>query len=135
MTFLTVKIHYICSKYKLRDFVLKTLEVTEGHTGVNTANRIMAVLKEFYVGTNKGNNIWINTDAAPNKRKTERNLGFPHILCFTHKINNVLTKSEWFKQDHVSDLTSQCRGLIKRFRSTARNTCILFTKQKDLGIP
>ena len=134
-SFLTITIHFLTQEFKLRDYVLKTIEIKEDHTGVNTAKVIKSVLQEYSLPNGSHHKIWAVTDGAANMKKTVKELQWPHILCFSHILHNCLTTNSWFKEGGISIFLEKCRDLIKFFRLSPKNSNALKQIQEKLKLP
>jgi len=131
-SFLTLTIHFIDQDFKLKDYVLKTIEVRDSHTGENTAKIINTVLEEFNIKFKAGLGTFAVSDAARNMKKTAIELSLPHLCCFAHILHNTLIKS--FEEIEISTLISKAHKLAIYFRSSPKKTNVLIDMQNKLKL-
>jgi len=131
--FLTLTIHFVDKDFQLRDYVLKTLEITEAHTGINSAKAILSILDEFGLNCSEPSKIFAVSDAAGNKKKAAKELHWRHFPCFAHALHNVMTSS--FNDEVIRTLLIKARKLAKHFRSSPKQSSLLIKIQQKLHLP
>lgn len=82
-SYLTLTIHFGSKSFNHYNYVLKTIEVSESHTGIITANNIQSILEEFHLKEDKNFKFYAVSDMAPNSKKNFNSLILValHIFC------------------------------------------------------
>ena len=70
--------------WKLRHYVLATIEVKDHHMGENLANEIKDIVRDF--GLSNIPVSGITTDNVANMVNMSTHLDWPHIRCFAHTL-------------------------------------------------
>ena len=133
-SYLTITIHYLTKGFKLQDFILSTCEITDPHTGINTAQNIGLILTEYGLPTHNPHLMWSTCDGAANMKKTTNILGHTYIYCFAHLLHNTLLKSKWIQEQEISEVMFKSRELIKYFKNSTKNTNKLNEMNKKMNL-
>jgi len=132
-SFLTLTIYLCNHDFRLENFVLKTIEAPNSHTGPNTADLIKLILKEYDLCDNSGYKFVAISDSVSNMVKAVKILKYPHIRCFAHLLHNCFKHS--FQAPEIKKLMDKARQLIIYFRSSSQKSAKLISVQKMLNIP
>jgi len=88
-SFLTLTIHFCNKDFELKSFLLKTLEVSDAHTGTFTAELIKSILAEYNL-LNHDSKFVVVSDSAANMIFTAQELKYPHVACFAHLLHSCI---------------------------------------------
>ena len=132
-SFLMVTVHFSSPDFTMQNYVLKTVEVKDSHTGTHTASVVTSILKEFGLLENLQVKFVATSDLAPNMVATAKELKFPHIACLAHVLHNSLKHS--FSAPELKKIFKKVDDLIIYFRSSPQRSSKLLEKQKSLGLP
>ena len=123
----------INQSFILRNFVSKTIEVTDAHTDAHTADVIQSILEDYGRKDQQNAKDWAVTDSATNMKKPVAELGWPRIQCFAHALHSTLIKSSKDTPD-VVDLTSKSRKTVKYFSASTKKSFKLTDVQSKLHL-
>ena len=132
-SFLTLTIHFCSQDFDFHSYVLKTAEVTQSHTGQNTANVILSILEEFGLRSKPNIQFFTVSDGAANMELAGEELTFPHFNCFAHILHNSL--KHCFEAPEIKRILKKAREIIKYFRASPARNEKLSSMQKKLNVP
>ena len=90
MGFITITCHFITNTWELKSLVLETIHVNASHTAENIASALLKVANEWNIAEKVSCAI---TDNANNIVAAVKITGWPHLPCFAHTINLIVTNS------------------------------------------
>ena len=70
---------------------------------------------------------------AANMKKTARELGVPHLVCFAHVLHNSLLKA--IEDEKLPDIVIKCRQLIRMIRASPKLSYSLKEIQESMKLP
>jgi hypothetical protein len=129
--YLTLTAHFIDHLWKLRYYVLATIEVKDHHTGENLANEIKSIVENF--GLSNIPVSGITTDNAANMVTMTSHLNWQHIRCFAHTLQ--LSVKAGLKIKDISNAAAAARKLVGHFKKSSLASNELNSRQKQLDLP
>ena len=90
MGFITITCHFITNTWELKSLVLETIHVDASHTTENVSSALLKVANEWNITEKVSCAI---TDNANNVVAAVKITGWPHLPCFAHAINLIVTNS------------------------------------------
>jgi len=130
--FITMTAHFLDANWNCQNFVLATREVSERHTGENTALEIKSFIQEFEISDSQISGIV--TDNASNMVVCGENLEMPHLRCFAHTLQ-LSIKGAFDSARSITKVINGARQLVKHFRKSVVMSNELRSRQKQMDIP
>jgi hypothetical protein len=125
LAYMTVTAH-ILRNFQSKSFVLATRHFPLKHTGMNIAEALKEILKEFKIRLSR--TVFV-TDNGANILNAMRILGVVHFSCFAHDLNLSLTADGFEKVPQVVRLLEKGKDAVKHFRFKGHEVS---KKQKEL---
>lgn len=147
VSFITVTSHFLDTDFNLRTYVLATRKLLSNHTGQYISEVLTDIIVEWKI---ENKVAAIVTDSGANIKAAIQLLGFDHIPCAAHKLNNVVKnafKSEFEDIDidpNITYITEEvslmkiiklCRSIVGHFKHSEVSTRLLREKQEQLNSP
>ena len=133
-SYLTLSLHFCSEAFEIQNYVLRTVEVPQSHTGLRTANVIQSILEDFNLNLNNPTLRLVSvSDAASNMAASVAELKLPHVFCFAHLLHNCLKHA--FQAPELKKIFGKVKELVLYFRSSPQKSDKLISMQKTLQLP
>ena len=123
-----VTIHFVDSTYQLKAYLLETVEFPDAHTGVNIAEELQEILKNWKLTQAKLSAV--TTDNGTNIVAAFEITKWRRMPCFSHTLQLAVEVS--LKLPEVSRALARCRHLVAHFNRSVKSSYLLKQKQIDL---
>ena len=126
-------VHYIDPGWKLQSKCLQTLYMPADHTAENLADGMKDILQHWHLSSTK--QVCITTDPRANVVKAVRDLDWPWMSCFGHKLHLAITNA-MKDENRISRAIGVCKRIVTAFR-TEQGTARVETPSQvsSFGIP
>ena len=130
-SFITVTAHVMDEKWKLKEFVLSTAEMSDSHTAENLAEHLKKVCSDWDIELKS---TAITTDNAANiVLAIEKCSPLVHVRCMAHVLN--LSTQKALKGTNINRLLGRVRSLSTFFHRSSVANSILLKTLKQLELP
>ena len=97
-------IHFVDSTYQLKAYLLEIVEFLHAHTGVNNAEEIQEILKNWKLTQDKSTAV------------------ITDIPCFSHTLQLAVEVEVVLKLTEVLHALARCRHLVAHFNHPAKSS-------------
>ena len=125
-------VHYIDPDWKLQSKCLQTLYMPADHTAENLADGMKEILEHWHLSSTK--QVRITTDSGANVVKAVRDLGWPWMSCFGHKLHLAITNA-MKDENRISRANGVCKLIVTAFSHSWKRRRELSKAQLELKLP
>jgi hypothetical protein len=125
--YVSLTAHWIDANFERRFFLLNVRQLTESHSGVNLAEALKQLLKEW--GVEEKVHAFIH-DNASNAIKASEEAGFPFITCSAHTLQLVIGKAQDCQRTLI-DAQAVARRLVGHYKHSTVAVARLNGIQRD----
>ena len=131
--FMSLTLHYIDARFKLKRFLVRLVAFPEQHTGENMASKLDVLIAKL--GLRAGLNSWCTTDGGSNVKNavTIADHIQTGIWCVDHRIHLIIS-DVWKKCPLWSALSSKVSRLVCHFSHSSKASTKLRNVAQRLGL-
>ena len=130
--YLSFTVHFISNDWEIHNRCLQTLFCPSDHTAENLAEVLKESLQTWSLEQDRLSCIL--SDNGTNFTKAIRDLGWPHLSCFSHNLHLAVTSAT--RDDRqVSRALGLCRKLVGTFSHSWKKRRDLSKAQVDFDLP